>query len=103
MKKIILTVLLSSLLSAVAVAEEKKMQNTQLEAQLSQSEINMKKGKHMSMGADPFTSGPSQSEINMKEGKHMSMGDNPFSSHDKGVKKEVKKAGKGYSVVEYEK
>ena len=67
----------------------------------------MKEGKHMSMGADPFTGSPtSQTEINMKEGKHMSMGDNPFSEHDKKektVKKEAKKASKGYSVVEYEK
>ena len=101
MKKIILTVLLSSLLPTLAVAEEKKMRNTQ--SQPSQTEINMKGKKHMSMGASPFTS---QAEINMKEKKHMSMGNNPFSSHDKGVKKvkkEVRKAGKGYSVVEYEK
>ncbi|MCK5829781.1 MAG: hypothetical protein KAH20_05715 [Methylococcales bacterium] len=103
MKKILLTVILSSLLPALAVAEDKKMQNTQPQTQPNQSDINMKEKKHMSMGDSPFTS---QSDINMKEKKHMSMGDNPFSSHDKKVQKVQKvqkKANKGYTVIKYEK
>lgn len=106
MKKIILTVVLGSLLPVLAVAEGKKMQNTHAETQtqLSQSEINMKEKKHMSMGGSAFTS---QSASNMKGKKHMSMGDSPFSPHNKKAsgKKVTKKAGdhEGYSYIKYEK
>ena len=92
MKKIILTIVLSSILPALAVAEDKKMQNTHT----SQSDIDMK-GKHM-MNTDT-----SQSDINMDGKKHMSMGDNPFSSHDKKVAKKTNQVHKGYTVIKYKK
>ena len=92
MKKIILTVILSSLLPALAVAEDKKMQNTHTSA----SDTNMK-GKHM------MNTHISASDVDMKEKKHMSMGDNPFSSHDKKVAKKANQVNKGYTVIKYKK
>lgn len=91
MKKIILTIVLSSILPVLAVAEDRKMQNTHAKA----SDMDMK-GKHMQ------NTHTSQSEINMKK-KHMGMGDNPFSSHDKKMAKKTNQAYKGYSVIKYKK
>ncbi|NOQ65443.1 MAG: hypothetical protein GQ582_13110 [Methyloprofundus sp.] len=91
MRKIILTVILSSFLPALAVAESKTMQNTH-----KTTPDVMAQGKHMMN-----TKQISQSEINMKK-KHMSMGDNPFSSHEKKAAKKANKH-KGYSVVKYKK
>ena len=92
MKKIILAVILSSLLPALAVAEDKKMQNTHTSA----SDIDMK-GKHM------MNTHTSASDVDMKENKHMQMGDNPFSSHDKKVTKKANQVHKGYTVIKYKK
>ena len=92
MKKIILTILLSSILPALAVAEDKKMQNTHTSA----SEIDMK-GKHMT------NTHTSQSDINMGRKKHMGMGDNPFSSHDNKEAKKTNQVHKGYTVIKYKK
>ena len=99
MKKIILTIILSSLLPALAVAEDKKMQNTQPKAE---KNTDME-GKHM---RNTHIKEASQSEINMKTKKHMGMGDNPFSSHDKKVAKKAKKVSetnRGYTVIKYQK
>ena len=90
MKKIILTIVLSSLLPAIAVAEDKKMQNTN-----PNSTTPLMSGKHM-MNSDP--SGMT--------GKHMSMGDNPYSQHPKsgsGAAKTSDKVKKGYTVIPYQK
>ena len=92
MKKIILTVILSSLLPALAVAEDTKMQNTHTSA----SDNDMK-GKHM------MNTHTSASDVDMKENKHMAMGDNPFSSHDKKVAKKANQVHKGYTVIKYKK
>jgi len=93
MKKIILTIVLSSLIPALAIAESKKMQNTHTSA----SDLDMK-GKRM------MNTHTSQSDVNMKSKKHMAMADNPFSSHNKKVAKKTKRINnenRGYSVVEY--
>ena len=92
MKKIILAIVLSSILPALAFAEDKKMQNTHTSA----SDIDME-GKHMQ------NTHTSQSDINMDKKKHMGMGDNPFSSHDKKVAKKTNQVHKGYSVIKYKK
>ena len=91
MRKIILTIILSSFLPALAVAETKTMQNTHKIA----PDV-MAEGKHMMN-----TKKISQTDINMGK-KHMSMGDNPFSSHEKKAAKKANKH-KGYSVVKYQK
>ena len=93
MKKILLTIILSTFLPALAVAEDKKMENTSGSA----SDLSMK-GKHMS------NTNVSQSDLNMKNKKHMSMGDNPFSSHDKKVATKSKsKSSQSYTVIKYKK
>ena len=93
MKKIILTIILSSLLPALAVAEDKRMRNTNG----STPNVEMK-GKHM------MNTHTSASDVDMK-GRHMSMGDNPFSSHQvtQGNKKAAKETTQGYSVIKYKK
>ncbi len=89
MKKIILTAVFSSLLSAVAVAEEPKMKNDNPNA-------SVMEGKHM-MNNNPKASA--------MEGQHM-MNDNPYSSHPKdasaaaNANSQVKRS---YSVIKYEK
>ena len=92
MKKIILAVILSSLLPALAVAEDKKMQNTHTSA----SDNDMK-GKHM------MNTHTSASDIDMKDNKHMSMGDNPFSSHNKKVGTKTNQPHKGYTIKKFNK
>ena len=92
MKKIILAIVLSAILPALAVAEDKQMQNTHTSA----SDTDMK-GKHMQ------NTHISASDVDMNEKKHMSMGDNPFSSHDKKVAKKTNQVHKGYSVIKYKK
>ena len=90
MKKIILTFILSSFLPAIAVAEDKKMQNANPNA----SEMT---GKHM-QNANPNDS--------VMTGKHMMMNDNPYSSHpkgDAGVAKNKDSTKKGYTVIPYNK
>ena len=77
MKKIILTIVLCSVLPAIAVAEGKKMQNSNI----------------------------STSDVDMA-GKHMMMNDNPYSSHpkgDAGAAKNNGQAKKGYTVIKYKK
>ena len=91
MKKIILAVLLSSFLPALAVAESKKMENTHT----NQSDVDMQ-GKRM------MNTHTSQSDINMNKKKHMGMGDNPFSSHEKETAKKANQH-KGYTVIKYQK
>jgi len=91
MKKIILAVILSSLIPALAVAEDKKMQNTHASAP-----DNMK-GKHM------MNTHTSASDIDMKDNKHMSMGDNPFSSHNKKVGTKTNQPHKGYTIKKFNK
>lgn len=91
MKKIVLAVVLSSFLPAIAVAEAKTMKNTNPNP----SDDPLTTGKHMqnnSTSANP-----------LKTGKHM-MNDSPFSSHpdsDQGMKK--KKTGGQYNVIKYKK
>jgi disulfide bond formation protein DsbB len=89
MKKIILTIILSSFLSAIAVAGDHVMRNDNPNA-------SVMAGKHM-MNKNPNAS--------VMEGKHM-MSDNPFSSHSKddaGAAKTNKKTNKGYTVIKYKK
>ncbi len=89
MKKIILTVVLSTFLPAMAIAEDKVMQNTNVNGSL------MSK-KHM-MNANPNAS--------VMTGKHM-MSDNPYSSHSKstaGATKSNEQVKKGYTVLKYKK
>ena len=93
MKQIILTIVLCSVLPAIAVAEDNKMQNSNI----SISDIDMA-GKHMMMNSNP-----SISDTNMKNKKHMGMGDNPFSSHDKKTTKKHNQVNKGYRVIKYKK
>jgi len=94
MKKILLTIALCSTLPAIAVAENKSMQNTHTSA----SDVDMTKGKHMR------NTHTSKSDINMAKKNHMKMGDNPFSEHDKAKKKKVKNQKyEGWSVVPYSK
>jgi len=94
MRKIILTVILSSFLPALAVAETKTMQNTHKSA----SDVDvMKQGKHMMN-----TKKISQSDINMEK-KHMSMGDNPFPTHEKKAGQKTNQKHKGYTVNKYKK
>ena len=96
MKKIILAVVLSSLLPAIAVAKDKTMHNTNPNANANANEPLMS-GKHM-MNSDPKPSGMT--------GKHMNMGDNPYSSHpksDAGAAKTSDKVNKGYTVIKYKK
>jgi hypothetical protein len=90
MKKIILTVILSSLLPAIAVADDHVMRNDNPNA-------SVMKGKHM------MNTHTSESDIDMKSKKHMSMGDNPFSSHDKKVATKTNQVHKGYTVIKYKK
>ena len=88
MRKIILTIILSSFLPALAIAEDKKMQNSSPNASLMS-------GKHM-MNSNPNAS--------VMEGKHMMMSDDPFSSHPKGnsgARKTSEKVKKGYTVIKY--
>ena len=92
MEKIILTVILSSLLPAIAVADDHVMRNDNPNATPSVME-----GKHM------MNTQTSASDIDMKEKKHMSMGDNPFSSHDKKVATKTNQVHKGYTVKKYKK
>ena len=92
MKKIILTLVLSSVLPAIAVAEDKKMQNANPNA-------SVMSGKHM-MNTNP---NPNASGMT---GKHMMMGDNPYSSHPKsgaGAAKTSDNVKKGYTVIKYKK
>ena len=94
MKKIILTVVLSSLLPAIAVAEDKTMHNTNPNPN---AKAPLMSGKHM-MNSDPKAS--------VMTGKHMMMGDNPYSSHPKsgsGAAKTSDKVKKGYTVIPYQK
>lgn len=94
MKKIILAIAVCSILPTIAVAEDRKMENTHTSA----SENDMTKGKHMQ------NTHTSKSDIDMKTGKHMRMGDNPFSAHDKAKAEKAKsQTSKGYSVIKYEK
>lgn len=94
MKKIILTIVLCSTLPAIAVAEDKSMQNTHTNA----SDVDMTKERHMQ------NTHTSQSDNNMQGKKHMGMGDNPFSAHDKAKsKKPISHTNKGYSVIKYKK
>jgi len=93
MKKIILTIILSSLLPAIAVAKdaEHKMRNDNPNPKASEME-----GKHMQ------NSSPNASVM---EGKHM-MNDNPYSSHpkdDTGATKTNDQDKRGYTVIKYEK
>ncbi len=90
MKIIILTVVLSSLLPAIAVAEDKKMHNANPNA-------SVMTGKHM-MNNNPNAS--------VMTGKHMMMNDNPYSSHSKdnaGAAKTNDQVNKGYTVIPYKK
>ena len=91
MKKIILTIILSSFLSAIAVADDHVMRNENVNAS------SVMKGKHM------MNTNTSASDVDMKENKHMQMGDNPFSSHDKKVTKKANQVPKGYTVIKYKK
>jgi hypothetical protein len=91
MKKIILTIVLSSFLPPLAVAEDKKMRNTS-----PNTPSPLMEGKHM-MNKNPNAS--------VMEGKHM-MNDNPYSSHPKkvsGAEKTSNQVKKGYSVIKYKK
>ncbi len=92
MKKIILTIVLGSFLPAIAIAEDKKMQNTNPNPKAS-----LMSGKHM-MNSNPNAS--------LMSGKHM-MNDNPYSSHptgDKGAEKINAQANnQGYTVHKYKK
>ncbi len=63
---------MSSFLPAIAVAEDKKMQNSN-----SNAEDSVMRGKHM-------------------------MNDNPYSSHPKDNAKVENKSGQGYTVIKYE-
>ena len=87
MKKIILTIVLSSLLPAMAIAEDKKMRN-------SNPNSSLMSGKHM-MNSNPSSSGMT--------GKHMNMGDNPYSSHQKSDSGAAKTKKRGYTVIPYQK
>ena len=83
-------ILLSSFLSALAIAEDKKMQNSNPNASLMS-------GKHM-MNSNP------NANDSVMEGKHMMMSDDPFSSHPKGnsgARKTSGKVKKGYTVIKY--
>ncbi len=87
MKKIILTIILSSFLSAIAVADDHVMRNDNPNA-------SVMAGKHM-MNKNP--------NAPVMEGKHM-MNSNPNSSRSStGVAKKNKKTKKGYSVIKYKK
>ena len=93
MKKIILTIVLSSLLPAIAVAKdaEHKMRNDNPNA-------SVMEGKHM-MNSNPNAS--------VMEGRHM-MNDNPNASHPSKGKAGATKTSdqdnrSGYSVVPYKK
>ena len=91
MKKIILTIILSSFLSAIAVAGDHVMRNENVNAS------PVMAGKHM-MNKNVNAS-------SVMEGKHM-MNDNPYSSHDKddaGVAKTNGQVKKGYTVIKYKK
>lgn len=87
MRKIILTIILSSFLPALATAEDKKMQNSNPNPTAS-----LMSGKHM-MNSNPNAS--------IMEGKHMMMSDDPFSSHPKGNSGTSEKVKKGYTVIKY--
>ncbi|MEE9338812.1 MAG: hypothetical protein V3U87_12100 [Methylococcaceae bacterium] len=89
MKKIILTIVLSSFLPAIAIAEDKKMQNSNPNA--ADSVVT---GKHMQ------NSNPNAEDSVMK-GKHM-MNDNPYSSHPKDNARVENKSDRGYTVIKYE-
>ena len=92
MKKIILSVVLSSLLPAIAVAEnaEHKMRNDNPSPKASVME-----GKHM-MNANPSP------KASVMEGKHM-MNDNPNASHPKAKATKTKgQKTKAYTVIKYE-
>ncbi|WP_428354004.1 hypothetical protein [Methyloprofundus sp.] len=91
MKKIILTLVLSSFLPAIAVAADKTMHNDNPNTSV------LKKGKHMT-NSNPNTSV-------MEKGKHMMMGDNPYSSHPTQAKAKKTKnhSNKGYTVIKYKK
>ena len=89
MKKIILTIILSSFLSAIAVAGDHVMRNDNPNA-------SVMEGKHM-MNKNPNAS--------VMEGKHM-MNSNPNSSSsdsDTGAAITNKKTKKGYTVNKYKK
>ncbi len=89
MKKIILTIILSSFLSAIAVADDHVMRNDNPNA-------SVMEGKHM-MNKNPNAS------ASVMEGKHM-MNSNPNSSRsDTEVAKTNKKTKKGYTVIKYKK
>ena len=95
MKKIILTIVLSSLLPAIAVAKDKIMHNDNPNANTS---TPLTTGKHMK------NTSPNASAL--ATGKHMGMGDNPFSSHPKDYAKAAQKkskSNKGYTVIPYKK
>ena len=92
MKKIILTIVLSSLLPALAVAKDKTMHNDNPNP----STPSMTE-KHMTN---------SSPDASVMTGKHMMMGDNPYSSHPKDYAKAAQrksKVNKGYTVIPYKK
>ncbi len=89
MKKILLTIILSSFVSAIAVAEDKAMHNTDPDGSL------MSK-KHM-MNANP--------EAPLMSKKHM-MNSNPNSSSsmsDAGAANKNNQGNKAYTVIKYKK
>ncbi len=89
MKNIIITMVLSSLLPAIAVAEDRAMHNDSPNAPLMS-------GKHM-MSSDPNAS--------VMKGKHM-MSDNPYSEHSKdkdAAGKANRQGNPGYRVIPYKK
>lgn len=89
MKKILLTIILSSFVTATAIAEDKVMHNANPNASLMSE-------KHM-MNADPNAS--------LMSKKHMmnSNPNSPRSKNDVGAANKKGSAHKTYSVVKYEK
>lgn len=91
MKKIILTIILSSFLSTIAVADDHIMRNTNPNASIME-------GKHM-MNSSP--------ESSLMSKKHM-MNSNPNSSRSETVTAKTNnntnhETNKGYTVIPYEK
>lgn len=97
MKKIILSIVLSSLLPTIAVAEERTMKNTN---PTTPSEDPLMSGKHMQ------NTNPAPTKDPLASGKHMtSTSDDPFSPHAKSKKKTAKtnkETNGSYTVIEYE-
>ena len=90
MNKIILTMILSSFLSSIAVAEDKKMHSVN-------PELSVMSKKHM-MNANP--------EAPLMSGKHMMSGmmnSNPSSMGNSGSKKPNEKVKKLFTVIPYSK